>query len=148
MKATFNKHGIPLDSSDRFTVALAVEQQLTAPVLTDTWRHPKGVEGRVCKIEESSVGVKGMWEWKVPREMELKGRSMHRLNTFTELKYSWSVESPGQAISITAADDNSLHVLINDDPLELHSYLPGYHFSRIVHYLLSLEIMLHTECST
>jgi hypothetical protein len=35
------------------------------------------------------------WQYKTGNVLQLKGRTMGRLTTFTELKYAWSVESDG-----------------------------------------------------
>eukprot|EP01114_Cavostelium_apophysatum_P013070 TRINITY_DN3086_c0_g1_i2.p1 TRINITY_DN3086_c0_g1~~TRINITY_DN3086_c0_g1_i2.p1 ORF type:complete len:1142 (-),score=300.99 TRINITY_DN3086_c0_g1_i2:601-3708(-) len=118
LRKTFHKHGIPIGALYKdFSVALAKEELLPPTEITDTWTVERGQQ---VLVDSQPVPLKGQVSFKKVVN-PLGGRTTGRLLTFNEKKYSWTVESPGEATAVETLEDGSLVVLI-EDPLTVHIY--------------------------
>ncbi len=118
LSSIFHRHGIPMDFSE-FSVDLATEAPLPEPTLLKTWRFAQA--SRCGRVEHAQLVESGKWNY-AGRDAELRGRTVGRLERFTEMLFSWTVESEGHVLSMVGTEDGAVHVLVND-PFQIHSYL-------------------------
>jgi hypothetical protein len=119
-----------------------VEEELTPAVQVDRWDFQ--VENAFFgEVQDVKLDEQGNWTFRTSHVTNLKGRTLGRLQTFTELRYTWSVETDskkklrmlylpltGDVLSVITTNDGSIHALISD-PFQIHTYLAPDHYRYI-----------------
>ena len=83
--------------SSAFSVNLAMEEPLPDAVQIDRWEFQ--LENFVTTpIEEIKLEEQGIWTFRTGHTINLKGRTLGRLQSFNELKYTWNVETDSKTI--------------------------------------------------
>ncbi|ORX55569.1 hypothetical protein DM01DRAFT_1334962 [Hesseltinella vesiculosa] len=118
----FEKHGIPIGLDSEFSMALGELIEVGAPTVTEQWTRV-GKQKQQAPVVVEDIAVRGGWDLVSERKLQDLERKEGRSTTFSELLYSFTVPTRGEALDITADDDGTLYA-ISTSPVTLHRILP------------------------
>ncbi|KAI8064375.1 AAA domain-containing protein [Gongronella butleri] len=120
----FEKHGIPIGLDSEFSMALGELIDLGAPVATEKWTRV-GKQKQAAKVVVEDIAIRGGWDLVNERKMADLDRKEGRSTTFTELLYTFTVPTRGEALDIASDDDGTLYA-VTTSPVTLHRVLPNH----------------------
>lgn len=119
--STLNKYGIPFDTEEHFSVQLSAEHPLLSQYKADSWKFNGFSHEKQVPMDQKSLETKASWKIAKGNLLEMRGKSIGRLEKFDEKVLQFNIESEGQPLSVACLPDGSLHVLFND-PFQVHHY--------------------------
>mmetsp|Transcript_1455 Transcript_1455/g.5161 ORF Transcript_1455/g.5161 Transcript_1455/m.5161 type:complete len:997 (-) Transcript_1455:61-3051(-) len=140
LTSVFHRHGIPVGIGSRFSVSLARPLQLLPAERTEVWRDTRPdlsssrsvVRERHAQHGKCEVVIEEIREkayWLLQKELflqprEVRSRQEARVKRFTEQAYHWDVATSGRVVDACVLGEHV--VVLTNDPVSLHVYLPGH----------------------